>query len=183
MLAPTLVQLVKQLLADGQLSHRQIARALDLSRSTVLAIAKGRRPEKQRAAKPKPKPVDDDVTGPVGWCPVCGATVMMPCLACHLRKRFEQDQAAPPTAGPEEPLELELSEKHRRRYEAVVARRAKSNLALEAKMKSRRTRAEVRRKRFRPVCQTTPRRLQVHDRVSSADPSGPPHPSLRRFAS
>jgi hypothetical protein len=74
-----------QLLHEGKLSQRSIARQAGVSRGTVNAIALGKRPEpglRRRA--------DSDFTPPSGpkrRCGGCGGKVQMPCLACYVRLR------------------------------------------------------------------------------------------------
>ncbi len=75
---------VHELLQAGQISQREIARRLRVSRSTVSAVSKGQRPLEsllQRAAET----FADQEGGPVGRCPTCGGKVTMPCRACWVR--------------------------------------------------------------------------------------------------
>ena len=84
MLAPELVERIRNLLADGRLSQRGIARSLCVSRGTVGAIAHGQRPD--YAARLDGRSADLDApTRPAERCPGCGGMVRMPCLACRLR--------------------------------------------------------------------------------------------------
>lgn len=75
---------VHELLQSGQYSHREVARRASVSRSTVAAVAHGRRPLEtllEREAEAYP----DELAGPVGRCPSCGGKVMLPCRACFVR--------------------------------------------------------------------------------------------------
>ncbi len=64
MLAESLVAHVAELLADGRISQRRIARLTGVSRGTVGAIARGRRPLDLR-----PKCADEDSFRPLGPLP------------------------------------------------------------------------------------------------------------------
>jgi hypothetical protein len=83
MLTIALVDEIKRLLAEGQASQRQIARLTGVSRSTVGAIASGKRAERP------PQTADGDElprpTGPLGRCAGCGGLVYTPCLLCRVR--------------------------------------------------------------------------------------------------
>ena len=83
MIAAGLVEEVRRLLEQGELSQRKIAVRLGVSRGTVNAIALGKRAVRVR----RKIPVDDFLppAGPVGRCPTCGGLVRMPCLACRVR--------------------------------------------------------------------------------------------------
>lgn len=85
MLADEVVAEVRRLVAEGQLSQRQIAARVGVSRGTVLAIAAGRRVD-----RPSPLPEDDASPhgGPFVRCPGCGGRVRMPCRLCRLRARL-----------------------------------------------------------------------------------------------
>lgn len=83
MIAPAVVERIKQLLAEGRLSQRKIANLTGVSRATIGAIASGRRPD-------YPRPGGDDFgfcqpDAPIGRCPGCGGMVSLPCLLCHVR--------------------------------------------------------------------------------------------------
>ncbi|NQU24563.1 MAG: helix-turn-helix transcriptional regulator [Candidatus Nealsonbacteria bacterium] len=85
MITVTVVSEIREMLAEGRLSQRQIARGLGVSRGTVNAIARGRRPD-YAARRSRPS---DDFTAPSGpprRCPECGGLVQMPCLACRVRQ-------------------------------------------------------------------------------------------------
>lgn len=88
MIANAVVAEVRHLLSQGDLSQRKIAQRLGVSRGTVNAIAQGRRPDYDR-----PHRLEDDFVPPAGLfqrCPVCGAKVQMPCLACYVRAILER---------------------------------------------------------------------------------------------
>jgi hypothetical protein len=84
-IAPAVVRQIKRLLAIGELSQRQIAKQIGVSRGTVNAIAGGKRPDYEVL------PEKADVPGLPGqkseyvWCDPCRAYVLMPCVACSAR--------------------------------------------------------------------------------------------------
>jgi hypothetical protein len=82
MLTQSVVEQVRDLLAEGLLSQRKIASRVGISRTTVGAIAQGKRPDCQSPFETYdlPEPV-----GPPRRCPTCGGLVFMPCLLCHIR--------------------------------------------------------------------------------------------------
>lgn len=84
MIAPEVVDRIRRMLDQGELSQRGIARRLGVSRGTVNAIALSRRPDYEalwrREADEIPAP-----SGPPRRCPGCGALVLMPCVACAVR--------------------------------------------------------------------------------------------------
>lgn len=122
MIAPLRIAEVCRLLAEGRLSQRAIAKMTGVSRGTIIAVATGRRRERA------PRPDDDSLEpqGPPRRCPRCGGLVYMPCRACLLRERTSRDAKYRRRAGPrqaESPLQLELAEEHRRRYDVVHLKR------------------------------------------------------------
>ena len=124
MIAPSLVNQVKRLLAEGRYSQRKIARMTGISRGTVGAIASGRRPDYEAIVRARQSELDEP-TGPPQRCPGCGGMVYMPCRLCRVRKLVAEARVARPPARPEERLRLDLSDDHRSRYERVRRRRAK----------------------------------------------------------
>jgi Winged helix-turn-helix DNA-binding len=99
MLAEARVEQVAELLSEGRLSQRAIARLTGISRGTVGAIASGTRPRHLR-----PKFADDDLFRPLGpavRCGGCGGKVQMPCLLCRVRALWaiERRLAAISSAG------------------------------------------------------------------------------------
>jgi hypothetical protein len=120
MIAPAIVDEVKRLLNKGKLSQRKVALRTGVSRTTVGAIASGKRPER------RPRRADGDEfpshTGPPTRCPECGYRVYMPCLVCRARAARAQltDVAIVRLLrAQDEPLGLDLSLEDRQRYLAV----------------------------------------------------------------
>ena len=99
MIDHTVIEEIRRLLRGKQYSQRTIALRLGVSRGTVNSIATGRRPDYAKGQKTGENDVDEcDFILPTGLprrCPRCGARVMMPCLACHVRAltaRVKADQ-------------------------------------------------------------------------------------------
>lgn len=121
MLAPSLVEEVKRLLAAGRLSQRKIARQTGVSRGSVALIAQGKRPDYP------PRRNEDEDLGPVGppaRCPTCGAMVYPPCRLCRLRELLAKAKT-PPRLGItnfDAHVGLQLNDEHRARYEEVRRR-------------------------------------------------------------
>jgi hypothetical protein len=84
MLCDSVVQEVKRLLFVEGLSQRTVAIQAGVSRGTVHAIARGKRPDRVRLFAEEP-PLWN---GPPKRCPHCGAMVYMPCLACQIRAQL-----------------------------------------------------------------------------------------------
>ena len=84
MIAAAVVREIRDLLAEGGLSQRKIAGQTGVSRGTVNAIARGKRPD---YATRRPGPGADFTSpgGPPTRCPGCGGMVQMPCLLCQVR--------------------------------------------------------------------------------------------------
>jgi hypothetical protein len=119
MIAPSVVQEIRRLLAEGVYSQRSIARITGVSRGTVGAIASGRR--RDYGPSPHGRALDESA-GPPRRCPGCGGLVSMPCRLCHVRKLVAEARVTRPPERPEAPLRLELSASHRARYEQVRRR-------------------------------------------------------------
>lgn len=115
MISQQTVDTVRQLLSEGELSQRAIARRVGLSRATVNRIATGTRQPKAPAKGQRPQ----------GVCPKCRCNVLLPCLACSLRAptRSEIPVARPVGLG-EPTLKLELEQEHQQRYRDIAGQQA-----------------------------------------------------------
>jgi hypothetical protein len=78
---------IRRLLDQGELSQRAIARRLGVSRKVVAAVAAGRRRSSEPVAPQPPKLVATEVL-PVR-CRGCGGLVYPPCRLCRARQRRE----------------------------------------------------------------------------------------------
>ena len=78
MLKPELVKLVEEQLASGKLSQRAIALQTGVSRSTIAAIASGRRCP--------PPVVEEEIQSSPQRCRRCGIRVKLPCRVCAARE-------------------------------------------------------------------------------------------------
>jgi len=87
MIAPEIVQEIRRLLANENLSHRNIASLTGVSRGTVGAIASGERPDYDVLLQEIGDGVDEPA-GPPMRCPGCGGWVYMPCRLCNARKEM-----------------------------------------------------------------------------------------------
>jgi hypothetical protein len=84
-----LVHEAARLLHEGELSHRQIAARLGVSRGTVGAIASGRR---SLFGREKRLDLPSEPTTPPTRCPQCGYRVHMPCHICRIRAHKTSQQ-------------------------------------------------------------------------------------------
>jgi hypothetical protein len=84
-----LVREIYRLLCEGQLSQRQIAARLGVSRGTVGAIASGRRGLKGKVGEGGASHAHVARCGPVRCC-VCGYRVYKPCRICLAREYRRQ---------------------------------------------------------------------------------------------
>ena len=119
MIGPAVIEEIERLLAEGDLSQRQIAKVMKVSRGTVGAVAVGKR----RPYYPRPEDPDEQSTGPVRRCPGCGGMATMPCRACRILEIKAQSSKRCHALAPEEPLALDLAEKHQIRYEEIRQQR------------------------------------------------------------
>ena len=124
MIAPSVVNQIKRLLAEGRYSQRKVARMTGVSRGTVGAIAGGKRPDYEARATERQSELEQPAEPP-RRCPGCGGLAYMPCRLCRVRKLVAESRIARPPVRSEERLRLDLSEDHRSRYERVRLRRAK----------------------------------------------------------
>src|SRR5580693_1923563 len=81
MLSPAKVDDIRQLLARGNVSQRQISRMLEVSRGTVGAIASGKRPNYPVIVQEE----EIDSSIPPTRCRGCGGLVYVPCRLCRVR--------------------------------------------------------------------------------------------------
>jgi hypothetical protein len=85
MLSLAMVEEIRRLLEEGELSQRKIAATLGVSRGTVGAIASGKR----GIYGSEPDPENPDLLSldlPPERCSGCGAMVYMPCVLCQAQK-------------------------------------------------------------------------------------------------
>jgi len=101
MLAPELVEMIRQLLAEDVLSQREMARRLGVSRTTIYRVATNQhapRGGKRRRTQGELFDPDDRhtprVIGKGDRCPTCGARVRLPCRACRVRTWLNQQRPA-----------------------------------------------------------------------------------------
>jgi hypothetical protein len=120
MLAWSLVEEVRRLLAEGKWSQRKIAKQLGISRGTIGAIAQGKR----AVGRPQPQEGDEEwhAEGPPERCPCCGQLVYPPCRLCRIRAVLAK-ASRPRLPEMELPLEaslrLDLNPEHQARYEEI----------------------------------------------------------------
>ena len=134
MLAPSIVDEVRRLLFEEKMSRRKIARKTGISRGTIGLIASGKRPDydRLRAAR-RDDPLEPN--GPPARCPQCGGMVYLPCRLCHARNLAALLPAHAilwRQALSGGPLQLQLKEGHRRRYEEVRAQRIRDEMLADA---------------------------------------------------
>jgi hypothetical protein len=92
MLPLELINKVDALIREEELSHREIAAQLGVSRGTVSAIANGRRGIYGKDENDKYTPLAPSL--PAVRCPKCGNRVHPPCLICLVRERREREITA-----------------------------------------------------------------------------------------
>ena len=89
MISNKVVNEIRRLLKKKQYSQKMIALKMGVSCGTVNSIATGRRHDcSRRKNEGKNSESEDGFMPPTGLpqrCPRCGARVLMPCLACHVR--------------------------------------------------------------------------------------------------
>ena len=119
MIGPDVIETIQRLLAEDDLSQREIAKTVKASRGTVAAVASGKR----RPYYPRPEDMNEEPAGPVRRCPGCGGMATMPCRACRVRELRAESLKRCHVLDPEEPLRLDLADKHRTRYEEIRQKR------------------------------------------------------------
>lgn len=110
MLSAQTIRRARRLLAAGELSHRAIARRLQIGRTTVGDIARGKRTE-------------DGSDQIIQRCPRCGNLVETPCRQCN---HAPAPRSPSMEDGPADELRLQLKPEHEERYLALFVRRALS---------------------------------------------------------
>ena len=76
--------MIRQLLAEGNLSQRRIGHITGVSRGTIGNIANGKYTTRTRSQSDEEYLALHD--GPVERCPICRRKVYMPCIACRTRE-------------------------------------------------------------------------------------------------
>jgi hypothetical protein len=109
MISIGLEEQIRQLLGEGRLSQRKIAKQTGVSRATVGAIASGKRTPflAQRLADDQPY---FSQAKPPQRCPECGARVYMPCHVCFVRRLMATHGARLPGPVVEESADDEILE-------------------------------------------------------------------------
>ena len=124
MIPPSIIAEAKRLLAEGQ-TQREVARLLGISRGTIGAVLKGRRPN--YADREDESRIDPNALK--SRCGGCGALCVQPCLACRDRELLKKavgrrpeavDSSRLPTT---DALDFELRPDHRARLDEVRLRR------------------------------------------------------------
>lgn len=125
MIAPPIIDCIQELLAEGKLSQRKIAKKVGVSRGTVAGVAGGRRPDYEQIRHKRRQEQEPLPLGPLARCPECGGMVYMPCRLCQLRSGAPEADSPrrSPDPRPTESLGLDLRGEARARYEAVHLRR------------------------------------------------------------
>ena len=95
MISPLVVDEIRRLLQQRELSQRAIAGRLGVSRGTVNAVFLGKRRDHGGCGLDREDPAVP--WGPPERCPGCGGMVQMPCLVCRIRwlretRRFQQNE-------------------------------------------------------------------------------------------
>ncbi|MDZ4656243.1 MAG: hypothetical protein SH868_01555 [Bythopirellula sp.] len=91
MLPLKLIQEVRRLVEAGELSQRQIAIQVGVSRGVVSAIASGKRGLYGRESDSLNEETNYNRLPP-HRCPGCGARVSMPCVLCRAREYTARQQ-------------------------------------------------------------------------------------------
>ncbi|HLA85987.1 MAG TPA: hypothetical protein VJL29_14440 [Thermoguttaceae bacterium] len=127
MIATDVIDAIRELLAEGRMSRRRIARTLGVSRGVVAGVAEGRRPDYDAMRRRREENTQPLALGPLRRCPTCGGMVHVPCRLCALREQLLETARNTARRMPDlrltEPLGLELHGEARSRYEAIHSRR------------------------------------------------------------
>lgn len=122
-LEPLKVQRVRELLATGQYSQRQIATDAGVSRGSVQRIQHGQR-RRRADEEPAEELLDEEDRGspydrPMAKCAECGCRCTVPCVACRARAEGEKGREGEGESEEEADFRLRLAGEERARYEAV----------------------------------------------------------------
>jgi hypothetical protein len=89
MLSQQVIDEARRLISEGELSQRQIAELLHISRGTVNALALGQRGGHGReTSTAQPMPIR------IARCRRCGGLVYLPCILCRTRRFIEERHRA-----------------------------------------------------------------------------------------
>lgn len=116
MLDNGIINKARELLAEGRLSQRKIAKILGISNTMVSLIHhQKRKPFSEAAGNPIAEP-----DGPIMRCPVCGGKTRLPCVYCQIVDHLQKNGPAGPVAeSDQKELTIELRGDHAKRYEKV----------------------------------------------------------------
>jgi hypothetical protein len=124
------VKAIESLLAERQLSHRQIAKQLKVWRGTVSRIADKTRPDYD-ALRQTRESDSVRIDAPPARCTTCGARVYPPCIACHAhletasgRRPFKMVHGS----DSKDALQLKLNDKQKARYDEVRSHHARHDM-------------------------------------------------------
>jgi len=110
---------IVELLAVRAHSYRSIVKRTGTSRGTVGTIAQGRHPYQHNRVATTGQVAVLPLVGPIGRCPTCGRSIVLPCLACRTKRLHHAGQLPPliqKVAAAAGPLGLELRPHDRERY-------------------------------------------------------------------
>ncbi len=86
------IEKIEALLAQENMSQRQISRITGVSRGIIAQIAAGNRPD--YIARQLEQGALDEPRGPLARCGTCGGRVYMPCRLCEVRAFKAQHERA-----------------------------------------------------------------------------------------
>lgn len=122
------IEQVEQLLQEGRMSQRAIARFVGISRGTVNAVALGRRPDYEAQAR-EAEAQKFRPARPTERCGHCGALLkIVPCVACRARRHARRRRQRGPVHVSRviaellvgsRVLDLDLKSEDRARYEQI----------------------------------------------------------------
>ena len=121
MISEDTILCIQEILVQNIHTHRQIAEQCGVSRQFVSNVANGKRTLKNQRYKPFELNQEN-----YERCPSCGCRVLMPCLACYLKKvvfPISNEHQEKLTVG------LNLRPEHHKRYLQVRAEREKYGIS------------------------------------------------------